>query len=96
MKMLMIACPEGREADVRDLIARHDVHAYSEFRDMTGEGATGKRLGSPAWPGRSVLIFTVVPAEKIVELMASLKAFQEKLYPGEGLRAFVLPVEDAL
>lgn len=96
MKMMMIACPEGREGDVRELIARHDVHAYSEFRDMTGEGSTGKRLGSPAWPGRSVLIFTVVPAGKIAELMAALKSFQGQLYPGEGLRAFVLPVEDAL
>lgn len=96
MKMLMIVCTEGREADVRGLIARHGVHAYSEFRDVTGEGATGKRLGSATWPGTSVVILTVVPAAKTEELMASLRAFAAGLYEGEGLRAFVMPVESAL
>ncbi|OQW96469.1 MAG: hypothetical protein BWK77_04555 [Verrucomicrobia bacterium A1] len=96
MKMLILIGPEGRERDLRDLIARHSVHAYSEFRNVTGEGSTGRHLGTSVFPGRSAVIFTVVPAEKMVELKAALAEFRKTLYADEGLRAFVLPVEEML
>ena len=31
MKMLMIICPENRQQEVRELIAKHNVHSYSEI-----------------------------------------------------------------
>jgi hypothetical protein len=96
MKMLILIGPEGREADLRELVARHSVHAYSEFRNVTGEGETGRHLGTSVFPGRSVVIFTVVPAERIADLTAALAEFRKGLYAEEGVRAFVLPVEEML
>ena len=96
MKMLMIVCPEGREEEVRRLIARHDVHAYSELRDIAGEGETGLHMGTRVFPGSSAIIFTVVPTEKKGELLAALREFGKTLYASEGLRAFVLPVEEMI
>ena len=93
MKMLMIICPENRRDEVQQLVARHDIHAYSESENVIGEGATGKRLGTHAWPQKSILIFTVAVAEKTDELLAALREYHKNLYPGEGLRAFTLPVE---
>jgi len=96
MKMLLIICPNFRRSDVGDLIASHDVHAYSEPKDITGEGVTGKRLGTRIWPETSILIFTVVSDSKKEALLSELKRCATQLYPGEGLRAFVLPVEEAV
>ena len=96
MKMLMLIGPEGRETDLRELVSRHSVHAYSEFRNVTGEGATGRHLGTSVFPGRSVVIFTVVPADKLTELQEALADFRATLYADEGVRAFVLPVEEIL
>jgi hypothetical protein len=96
MKMLMIICPEQRRGEIRDLIRRHEVHAFSELKDITGEGETGVRMGTRIWPGTSSLIFTVVPDGKNEELLMALKKCSTELYPGEGLRAFVLPVEEAI
>ena len=59
------------------------------------EGVTGKRLGTHVWPGKSVLMFTVVTDEKKDELVAALKECQKTLFPGEGMKAFVLPAEEA-
>ena len=92
--MLMIVCPEGREEEVRRLIARHEVHAYSEVRDVAGEGQTGLHMGNRVFPGSSAIIFTVVPAEKKQELLAALREYAKSLYPSEGMRTFVLPVEE--
>ncbi len=96
MKLLMIICPENRQEEIRGLMSRHEVHAYTEIPSVLGEGITGKRLDTHAWPGTSVLIFTVVPEDKETELVAALKHSAEHLYPGEGLKAFVLPVESAI
>jgi nitrogen regulatory protein PII len=93
MKMLMIICPEDRQQEVRELIAVHSVHSYSEIPNVLGEGKSGKHLGTHAFPGKSVLIFTVVASGKKDELVAALKEYHDTLFEGEGLRVFALPVE---
>ena len=93
MKMLMIVCPENRQEEVRALIARRNVHSYSENPNVLGEGKTGKHLGTHTFPGKSVLVFTVVAAAKKDELVQALKDYQAGLFEGEGLRVFALPVE---
>lgn len=37
MKMVMIICPENRNEELRELIAKHDIHAYTELKEITGE-----------------------------------------------------------
>jgi hypothetical protein len=76
------------------LIQAHGVHAYSEMRDVIGEGTTGPRMGTRVWPGASALIFTVIPEDKKDELAAALREKSKGFYPSEGLRIFVLPVEE--
>lgn len=96
MKMLMIICPERRQEDLRALIQKHGVEAYSELREVTGAGKTGKKLGTPVWPMRSTMIFTVVADDKKDELLKALAECAKTLYPDEGLRSFVLPVEASI
>jgi hypothetical protein len=96
MKMIMVVCPENRREEIRALIGAHGVHAYTELRDVYGAGATEPRMGTRAWPGTSALVFTVTPEEKKEELFAALRECSARLPPAEGLRAFVLPVEEML
>jgi len=96
MKMVMIICPQDRQNDVRELITEHGVHAYTEIRNVIGEGETGKKLGTDIWPEKSVLVFTVVSKEKTDSLLKALKDCEERLFPGEGVRAFVLPIEQVI
>jgi nitrogen regulatory protein PII len=93
MKMLMIICPEDRQDDVRDIIAKHDIRGYTEIPNVLGEGTTGKHLGTHTFPGKSVLVFTVVSSGKKDELVLALKEYHDTLFEGEGLRVFALPVE---
>ena len=93
MKMLMVICPENRQEEIRDLISRHDVHAYTELKEVFGEGGTGKKLGNRVWPGKSIIVFSVVDDKKKDELLGALRECKKSLFPAEGFRAFVLPVE---
>lgn len=96
MKLLMTIAPRTRSEDIRALIGQHDVHAYTEIDEVTGEGVTGKHLGTHVWPGSSRLTFTVVPDDKADELFSALETFKTTLYPEEGFKAFLLPVEKSL
>jgi nitrogen regulatory protein PII len=95
MKMLMIVCPESNVEEIRNLISQFDIHAYSELHDVTGEGEKGKKLGTRVWPGKSVIVFMVLPEDKKEEMLAAVRECRRNLMPEEGLHAFVLPVEEA-
>jgi len=96
MKMIMVVCPENREEEVRELIVKHDVHAYSELHDVTGEGEKGRRLGTRIWPGKLIIILLIVSDEKKRKLAAALKEYRNTLLSDESIRAFVVPVEEEL
>jgi len=96
MKMLMIVCPKARQEDVTHLIESHGIYAYSEIPEIIGEGKTGKKFGTHAFPEKSSLIFTVIEESKEAELVIALKHCSTNLYPGEGMKAFVLPVESII
>ena len=96
MKMVMIICPQDRTDTIRGLIAGQDVRAYSELHEVTGSGRKGMKLGDRVWPGKSLIVFTVVSEEKKAELLAALKECRDSLSSEESLRAFVVPVEEAL
>jgi hypothetical protein len=96
MKMLLIIGPRARHAELIALIEGAGVQAYTELTQVTGEGLTGKKLGTAEWPDRSTLLFSIVPDGRLTVLKTSLQQFKTVLYPEEGLRAFVLPVEEEL
>ena len=88
MKMVMVICPESRRRKpYGDLIAQHEVHAYSELHDITGAGEKGIKYGDRIWPGKSVIVFTVVSEGKKAELLAALKGCRDSLQSEESLRA---------
>jgi len=96
MKMLMVICPEERQKDVREMIDKHDIHSYTELTNVLGAGETGVHLDTHTWPGKDVLIFTVIHESKVNELLNALKEFKAKLYESEGIRVFAMPCDSLI
>jgi hypothetical protein len=96
MKLLLILCPGERADEVRALIDRHEVHGYTEIPELRGSGITGLHLGTRAYPGAVCLIFTAVAEPKAAELIAALREHCRECDPAEGLRAFVLNVQEMI
>jgi len=93
MKLLFIFCPGSTIDHVRNLIDVHEVHGFTEIPEAGGEGETGRRMGSRAWPGVSSVVITAAPEGKAVELTEALTAFAETCSPDEGIRVYQVPVE---
>jgi nitrogen regulatory protein PII len=93
MKLVVIVCAGSKLEEVRRLVDEHEVHGYTEIPEAHGSGATGRKMGSRAWPGTSSMIFTAVEDSKADELVEALQAFSRTCSPEEGIRVMVLPVE---
>jgi hypothetical protein len=96
MKLLLIICSGERIDEVLRIIDEHEVHTFTELDGLRGSGATGRHLGTRAFPGAVSLIFTAVPATKAAELVDALRQFSQQCSEGEGIRVFEMDVTAAI
>jgi hypothetical protein len=75
------------------LLDSHHAGGYTEFRNAHGAGESGRREGSRAWPGESTMFFSVVPEDRSIELVDTLRSEGASLPAGERLHVAVLPTE---
>jgi len=93
MRLVVVMCAGEHLEEVRRIVDEHEVQGYTEIPDIPGSGATGRRMGTRAWPGTSSIIFTAVPDEMASRLIDDLEAYRARCSPGEGIRAMVLPID---
>ncbi len=75
MKMLMVLADTACREDVEIALEKAGVAGYTEV-DARGFGATGRHLGSAAFPKTSTIIMSFVPDEELPKLRAALKALK--------------------
>jgi hypothetical protein len=96
MKMLMVVGNEELLPEMQRIIDEHEVHGYTEFTGLAGSGTTGRRMGTRTSPGRVALVITAVGDDKRDALIASFRSLCDACYPTQGIRVFVLPVEQMI
>lgn len=96
MRLLLIFVDADHAADVERLLDESGVPGYSQFPTVLGKGATGRKLGSRAFPGSSTLFFVALPDGRCARLCDQLEALRSEKGPEEGLRAFMLDAGQVL
>lgn len=98
MKMLMIVFRESLEEDIRKLLSKYRVRAFTEMHDVTGTGEAGAAFHSLSWPAFNDMILVAMPEPEADKLLTALKEFREQQVQRQGgakipLRVFSLPCE---
>ena len=95
MKSIFIAYDQAYNMEIADAIEALGCRGFTMWQDISGRGGfTGDpHLGSHAWPTMNNAILAFVPAEKVEDILAKLKAMDEET-PDLGIRAFVWNVEN--
>ena len=78
MKMLMIITASECREDVEAFLKEQEVPGYTEIPTVYGEGHTGPKFGSWAYPGASTIIFSVIRSERFNEVMQRIKDYCSK------------------
>jgi hypothetical protein len=93
-KMVMVTYNEAIDAEVMEVLANCGLRNYTKIMGAFGRGnASGTHLGNDIWPGRNNILYIAGEEKQINQLLALVKELRKRLGP-EGIKAFVLPVEE--
>ncbi len=93
MKTLLIVYSGPDARVVERLLDEHQAGGYTEVGPARGAGQTGRREGTRAWPGASMVFMSVVPSEQVESLKSALVAARATLAPSDRLHVVVLPTD---
>lgn len=95
MKMVMISCNEAIDDEVTELLSSCGVDSFTKFRRALGKGkSSGSHLDSAIWPGANNVYLVVLEDKPAKALLEKVKQARNSLGK-EGIKAFLLPVEDS-
>ena len=96
MKGLFILYAPALENEVMDILQRTGASHYTKFSSLHGVGGhSDPHLDTSVWPGTNTGLLVVTDdatKDKLVKEMKTLKTE----YLKEGVKVFVLPVEDVI
>jgi len=94
LKMVMITYNEAIDAEVTAVLGQCGVINYTKILGAFGKGASsGTHLGNDIWPGRNNILYVACEEKESKVLLSCVKALRVKLGK-EGIKAFVLPLEE--
>ena len=97
MKAIFVAYNQAYNQEIVELLEGLGQRGYTVWEEVGGRGSVDgePHLGNHAWPTQNHALFTVVEDEKVSAIMNHLRD-TDAINKDLGLRAYVLPVEDAL
>ena len=79
---------------VTDLLKQKGVSGYTCVSEACGEGTSGPRQGTRAFPGNTTLFFSIVSPERQEPVMGALKSQVGHMPEGERLHVSTLGVDE--
>ena len=97
MKAVFIAYNQAYNQEIVELLEGLGQRGYTVWQEIGGRGSVSgePHLGSHAWPTQNHAILSVMDDALAREVMAALRS-TDAANPNLGLRAYTLPVDEAL
>ncbi|MDD5005606.1 MAG: hypothetical protein PHS93_03775 [Candidatus Omnitrophica bacterium] len=93
-KMVMITYNEAIDLEVTEVLNSCGVKNYTKVTAVFGKGETsGTHLGNDIWPGRNNILYVACDEKQAKQTISCIKELRKKL-GREGVKAFVLPIEE--
>lgn len=97
MKAIFVAYNQAYNQEIVELLEKMGQRGYTVWQEVGGRGSVDgePHLGSHAWPTQNHVLMTVVEDALAPGVMEALRQ-TDRDNRALGLRAYVLPVEDAI
>jgi len=93
-KMVMIAYNEALDEEVMEVLNGCVMKNFTKITGAYGRGsASGTHLGNDIWPGRNNVLYVYCAEEQARKMVSQVKELRKTL-SREGIKVFVLPVEE--
>ena len=96
MKGIFIAYNQAFNEEITELLEQFGQRGYTLWTEIGGRGSVDgePHLGNHAWPTQNHALFSVVPDDKVSDILAALRQTDID-NPLLGLRAYVWNIEQA-
>ncbi len=95
MKMVMIIYNEAIDEEVLEFLQVCCIEHFTKWQKVLGKGqASEPHLDTNVWPGVNNVCMTVLEDKKVPAILSKVKELRARLGT-EGIKAFVLPVEES-
>lgn len=93
-KMIMVVYNEAVDQEVMEAVEDCGIAGYTKTLAVFGKGAaSGTHLGNYIWPGRNNMLFIACEDKESKQLLIRIRNLR-KTIGREGVKAFILPIED--
>lgn len=93
MKMVLIIYNEAIDDEVMEALEKCCIESFTKWQRVLGKGKISQpHLDTTIWPGANNVCMTVVDDNKVPAILTQVKNLRKTLGK-EGIKAFVLPVE---
>ncbi len=94
--MVWIAYNQAIGDEVDECLKRCEIASYTKIPLAYGIGkASGPHMGSHVWPGSNSLLLVVCEEEHKDHILEEVRKLRKTLHK-EGIKAFVVPVEEVI
>jgi hypothetical protein len=94
MKMVMIVYNEALDDEVMEVLGNCAMKNFTKLAGAFGKGeASGMHMGNDIWPGRNNILYVACAEPQAKQMLSCVKDLRKSL-GREGLKAFVLPLEE--
>ena len=95
MKMVMIIYNEAIDDEVMGALSSCGAEYFTKWQRVLGKGQVSEpHLDSNVWPGVNNVCMAVTDDKKVPGILSKIKELHSRLGK-EGIKAFVLPVEES-
>ncbi|MBR5384339.1 MAG: hypothetical protein IK143_00495 [Bacteroidales bacterium] len=97
MKAIFIAFNQAYNEEIVDILFSCGQRGYTKWEEIGGRGSVAgePHLGTHAWPTQNHALFAAVPDDLVPRILSALRD-TDNAHQDLGLRAYVLPIEEAL
>ncbi|MCM8770838.1 MAG: hypothetical protein NC936_03095 [Candidatus Omnitrophica bacterium] len=90
----MIVYNEAIDMEVMEILENFAMKNYTKITGVYGRGTTsGTHAGNDVWPGLNNILYVACDEEQAKQMLAAIRELRKKL-GREGLKAFVIPLEE--
>ncbi|GBD94466.1 hypothetical protein BMS3Abin05_02075 [bacterium BMS3Abin05] len=96
MKEVQITYNEAINAELIACLTTHGISTYTKIPHVFGVGThSDPHMGSHVWPGENNMLFIVAEDEAVAKIMDCVRQLKKKKLK-EGIKAFLIPVEEVI
>ena len=96
MKQVQIVFNAAIEVELMQCLKKNGVHTYTKFPNIYGVGTHSEpHMGSHIWPGENHMLLIVTEDEQVPAILTCVRELKKRKQR-EGIKAFVLPVEEII